>query len=860
MIGTTRRLCVLAFVLGLGITDMVRAQCPEYATGFGPAGGGVSGAIYAQAVFDDGSGPTLYVGGYFHTAGNFEAESIAKWDGTQWSSLGAGLPNGIVYALATFDDGTGPALYVGGSFSAPANGGTSGIAKWDGVSWSTVGGGIAFGGTVSSLVVHDDGSGPALYASGTFSTAGSVSVPGLARWNGSTWSAVGTDTQISSKSMIVFDDGGGAKLYAGGTTLKRWDGSTWSVVGTGTTGRPNCMAVYDDGSGPALYVSCTSDIVKWDGNVLSNLGSGLGANAVESMAAFDDGGGQRLYVGGSFTTAGGVPATNLASWNGSVWSTPGGSPSLWYVGSLAVFDLGRGSRLYAAGKWTTSTGFVDGIGSWDGSVWRGFQNGRFQGIDGIVHAFAQFDDGTGPALYAGGSITEAGDVSVGGLAKWNGTSWSNPGIDFGIVYAMTVFDDGTGPALVVGGTSPTHAAKWDGLHWTTLGGLDGTVQALAVYDDGTGAALYAGGSFTGGFRRWNGSTWTVVGGGTDDLVDAMIVHDDGNGPGLFIAGKFHSPALRIAKWSGSWSALGCGLGYPTTNDSVAGLTVFDFGAGPRLVAGGVFGYANCVASAGVVSWDGTVFSNVGNPPLTFVRCVIGFDDGHGPKLYAAGSVGIERWDGFGWAVLGEIPSGSLWAAGTFDDGSANGPRLFFGGDVSVLRGVATSGIAQWQGCPGPSTGFCFGDGRNNTICPCWNAGALEHGCENSALTGGAVLASSGQTSPDSVVLTSSGELPQALTVFIQGSTTTPPTHYGDGLRCVGGTLKRLFIKSASGGVVSAPGTEDPSITARSASAGDPISPGTTRYYQAYYRDSSPGFCPSPSGSTFNISNGLRITW
>jgi hypothetical protein len=202
---------------------------------------------------------------------------------------------------------------------------------------------------------------------------------------------------------------------------------------------------------------------------------------------------------------------------------------------------------------------------------------------------------------------------------------------------------------------------------------------------------------------------------------------------------------------------------------------------------------------------------------------------------------------------------TLFAAATFDDGSAGGPRLFFGGDLWAIRGIASSGIAQWQGCPGPATGFCFGDGRT-TSCPCSNSGALEHGCENSAHTGGALLVSSGQTNPDSVVLTSSGELPHALSVFVQSSTPVPSTHYGDGLRCVGGTLKRLFIKSASGGIVSAPGPADPTITARSAAIGDPISSGATRYYQVYYRDSNPGFCPIPSGSTFNISNGLRITW
>jgi hypothetical protein len=84
--------------------------------------------------------------------------------------------------------------------------------------------------------------------------------------------------------------------------------------------------------------------------------------------------------------------------------------------------------------------------------------------------------------------------------------------------------------------------------------------------------------------------------------------------------------------------------------------------------------------------------------------------------------------------------------------------------------------------------------------------------------------------------------------------------FGDGLRCVGGSLKRLYSKPASGGVVYAPHPGDPSITARSAALGDPISSGATRYYMTYYRDPSATFCPNPPGGTFNGSNAVSIVW
>jgi Tol biopolymer transport system component len=158
----------------------------------------------------------------------------------------------------------------------------------------------------------------------------------------------------------------------------------------------------------------------------------------------------------------------------------------------------------------------------------------------------------------------------------------------------------------------------------------------------------------------------------------------------------------------------------------------------------------------------------------------------------------------------------------------------------------------------PFRPFCAGDGSIATFCPCGNGGMPGHGCQNSGSTGGATLLASGDTNPDTVRLDTTGERPTALSIFLQGNANTSTgVVFGDGVRCVSGTLKRLYVKSASGGACSAPGIGDPSITARSAALGDPISPGDTRYYQVYYRDPTAGFCPP---ETFNATNGSRIGW
>ena len=202
---------------------------------------------------------------------------------------------------------------------------------------------------------------------------------------------------------------------------------------------------------------------------------------------------------------------------------------------------------------------------------------------------------------------------------------------------------------------------------------------------------------------------------------------------------------------------------------------------------------------------------------------------------------------------------SPYDAGLVNVGVVRDLQRSLGVGSDLLLGTGTGSYAT--DIQGSFESYCAGDGSLGP-CPCGNTGAPGRGCDNSASTGGAKLAASGTVNPDSVVLTSSGELPSALSIFLQGNVDLAPSAvpFGDGLRCVGGSLKRLYVKNASGGAVSAPGVGDQPITLQSLALGDPISPGSTRFYQTYYRDPNLGFCPTPTGNTWNVSSALRITW
>jgi hypothetical protein len=271
--------------------------------------------VYALAAL----GSDLYAGGVFNSVDGIPATNIAKWNGSSWSALGAGVTRdgdvrSYVYALAV----SGSNLYVGGGFTTAGGIAANNIAKWDGSGWSPLSSGIS--GDVFALAV----SGSDLYAGGNITMAGGIQVFNLAKWDGSSWSAFGGMDQ-GVKALAV----SGSDLYVGGLFtnpkyIAKWDGRTWSALGSG-------------------------------------LGGGVNFSYVSALAVS----GGDLYVGGNFTTAGGIAATNMAKWNGSDWSPMGAGMAFLNLQidpnhyPQGVFALAvSGTDLYAGGLFTMAGGKV----------------------------------------------------------------------------------------------------------------------------------------------------------------------------------------------------------------------------------------------------------------------------------------------------------------------------------------------------------------------------------------------------------------------------------------------------------------------------------------------------------------------
>jgi trimeric autotransporter adhesin len=650
---------------------------------------GVDVGAMALARWDpDGSGPLpplLALGGQFAIAGTAVASHVATFDLTSgtWSALGQGTSD-RVFALAATPQG----LVAGGAFTSAGSAPARHVARWNGTSWQPLGGVPAGGGVdhfVLALAVLPNGD---LVAGGRFTTAGGVPAAHIARWNGSTWSAIagGVDGPVHALSVAPNGDlvAGGTFSHAGGAAannIARFDGSQWQTLGSGTDGA--VLALYHDANGD-------------------------------------------LTVGGFFGQAGGTTAHRLARWNGAAWSALqlpapppfgqqsavrtiardltgelviGGDFSLGVLtgGVLRLTPVGWQETTCPGGVWAlaavpghglTLAGGSHGVGRIDGPTERPLH----RGIDGPVEAFAEMADGS---VVLGGSFRTFDGQTRPGVVRRVGPASFAPlaaGIQ-GRVRALEELADGR---LVAGGLFDLpaqglrHLAVYNGLFWTSLGG--GANGAVHTVCERQGGALVVGGAFgsvgsppviSGPVASWSGTAWTPMGGNLNGPVERIVELPNGD---LVAAGTF-SNAGNIARWNGStWVALGGG-----TNAAVRTLVVLPDG---RLVAGGDFTAAGGQFAAYTAVWDGTSWQpfghGLGGPVRSLSRLPTGELIAAGDFQLASGlyANGLARGDAFGWIPLYGFTAHQLFGSASAVHVRPSGELLVGGAFVGSTTGSA----------------------------------------------------------------------------------------------------------------------------------------------------------------------------
>lgn len=696
----------------------VRGQCATAWNG-GNAIHGTDQEVVASTLWDaDGPGPLpakLVVAGTFTSVADVAAARVAAWDpasGT-WSALGtppsgilavAALPNGDLVIGGNFQFGvpvmrwngqswspmgTGPG-FAGSTFGAMtvlANGdlvvaGSFGFERWNGTSWSP--GPPAANGPVFAMAPTSTGG---FVAGGLFTTIGSANAVNVAYWTGSAWFPLGAGLGSSAnhvRGLLVLPN---QQVVATGTFpgfVARWSGTSWLPFGSGPgAGCLRAGALARTPSGDlvvhAVFAGGSVDesrVVRWNGSAWSTLGSGAGHDPQQGLppqpawlSALAVLPGGDLVAGGYFTLLGGVPASNLARWNGSAWSPMALGTNR---AVRAVAELPNGD-LIAGGTFTVAGGVAaNRIARWNGTTWSALATG----VDGMPALSAGYPTVAAVAVLPGGDLvatgvfTSAGGQPANGIARWNGASWSplGSGLD-GHGSALLVLPTGDlvvgGLFSSAGGVPAANVARWNGSSWSPLGsGLPGEVRALARMANGdvaAGGSFFSGGVGN-GVSRWNGSSWVAVGTGTSSSVFALATMPNGD---LIAGGTFTTAggsfANNVARWNGvAWASLGNGV-----NAAVRALAVTP---GGELVVGGDFSLAGAIFSPRLARWNGSTW--------------LGYGSGANASV----------------AALGRTANGEIVAGGSFS--------LVDGAAAAYLAKLTTTCPALVQplgaGCPGSS--------------------------------------------------------------------------------------------------------------------------------------------------------------
>ncbi|MCG3129474.1 MAG: hypothetical protein FLDDKLPJ_00207 [Phycisphaerae bacterium] len=299
-----------------------------------PMGDGMDSSVFSIVNWSDALGDWIYAGGTFRIADKEDALGIAKWDGNRWTQVGGGVSGGRVFSLCVFDDGITRYVYVGGDFADAGGRPFPRLARWNGQEWSSTDRSPP-NGPVHSMIVHDDGTGPNLYITGTFTDMAQMKVNSIARWDGEHWHTLGTGLTRDGRAAL---------------------GLTLAGLRYGRDGRPSLIvAGRFDHAGEAA----ANNIAEWDGAQWHALDEGLDPWDVRSLSVFDSGDGQGplLFAGGDFTTAGRDEAHHLARWDGRAWFPLGsGSDQEVYAMTTVQFPEERRQSLMIGGGFSSADG------------------------------------------------------------------------------------------------------------------------------------------------------------------------------------------------------------------------------------------------------------------------------------------------------------------------------------------------------------------------------------------------------------------------------------------------------------------------------------------------------------------------
>lgn len=518
-----------------------------------------NGAIYSLV----SDGTNIFAGGSFTAPGS----NVARFDGTTWHPLGAGL-DGTINALALWNG----ELYAAGTF-------TGSMAKWTGTEWLNLG--ATFRPRAPTrLQSWNDG----LYIAGDFTNINNITIRDLARYNGDTFAAL-TDENIAANIYGVSADA--EKIYFTGDIA------------------------YVDGNPEPGALTLAQGVGTWSGSSFDNLyhpdfsnGVGFFVNAIGEHAG-------DIYAGGTFRGAGDASANYIARWDGDKWNNLStGLENLMNSDTPRVDALlSHAGDLFVGGSFSHAGGVLSrNVAIWTGTEWRA----AGEGLNGRVRRLVVYQG----SVIATGAFTASGAQTILFVARWNGSAWENleafglgsligsQGAHEAIVANDTLYVGGI--LLADGGSYSNSVFRLVGDSYEFLGGFNRLLSSMAVYNN----ELYVSGQFTRVNRtltitniaKWDGASWSAVASTMNDQVNGLAVHKGR----LHVTGRFDQSTTvsnlnGIARLGDSdWEPLGAGLwASPPAGANGAEL----FSNGDDFWIGGIFSKAGAVDSLNFARWN-----------------------------------------------------------------------------------------------------------------------------------------------------------------------------------------------------------------------------------------------------------------
>jgi len=500
---------------------------------------------------------------------------------------------------------------------------------------------------------------------------------------------------------------------------------------------------------------------------------GLGPAGVDEYVTTAVGSGSEVILGGAFHSAGSLAANGVVLWDDTekTWVPLGEGPDngLNGVNTYALSLARLGDDVFVGGQFSKAGGVpASNVAVWNRqtNAW----NNLGSGVNGPVWAVAADEQD----VFVGGTFGKAGQLQTGSVAYWDRETetWNPLGGNMqGWVIGLTCTPDYlylNGQGLTLDGSylSGNPVLRWNRTThvWSVIPGLNayswgreleafgdgkvliGASYKVVVWDEATESLTDMNFPFTSGnsginavhavsdqemyvsdaaLWRWNGSTWQQLSPVTWVLDIATL------GSTVIAAGLFDSVgnvvASNVARLeSGEWSSLGTGNGMADGTIGTPGGAIWALQTDGRGVfAGGAFGVAGDVRASRVAYWDGNEWSPLGggitDPNLdrtVYALAVRGADVFVGGDFTSVEGVPVNciaRWNKVEgkWHPLGTGLTGSHFGYPYVYDLAVHGTSLYVAGDFTSAGGTPAHSIARWDMVQ--ERWFALGDGDQNGV-------------------------------------------------------------------------------------------------------------------------------------------------